>query len=162
MRATIENLVREACDAGRGVEKTASSVVKNDVGKLVEYLEKAAALPYEPDAREAIAGLMKLASKTIESETVELQKMKDEVAYLTKVATIRSMIDGMIEIGLINQSDVFEKSSELIKKDDRGLEIVKEAMHLAGSRAKNIFDDASEDSGVGAPGKKREMFEGCF
>ena len=154
MRLIIENLVREACDAGRGVEKTASPVEHNDIGKLAEYLEKAAALPYESSTREAIAGLMKLAS-------TELQKMKDEVAYLTKVATIRSMIDDMVEIGLISKSDVFEKSAELIKKDERGLEIVKEAMHLAGSKARNIFD-ASEDSSGSGPAQKREMFEGCF
>ena len=161
MKVTIESLVQEACNYGRETEKVANVAIPNETEKLIGCLEKVASLPCAPEAHSNVCELIKVASDTLRSSVSELQKMKDEVARLTKTATIRSMIDGMLELGIIDRPAVFEKAAELMKKDERGLEIVKAAMDMGTATSKNIFDASAEDNmtKTASSSEKRGIFD---
>lgn len=134
---TVEGLIREAYK----LEKTAS--VKPEptsaerMKKLASSLEKVASLPYNAEAYEAVCGIMKIASQVI-NEAV------DKVEELSKVSEVRGIIDEMLDRGLISKDDIQEKTSALLKKNERELEITKEAMSMTKTSGAFMIDGADQ------------------
>lgn len=138
---TVESLIREAYK----LEKTASKAENTSIGqmkKIATSLEKISSLPYKAEAYEAICGIMKIASQVIEEAVGKVEE-------LNKVSEVRGMIDEMLDRGLISKDDIQEKTSALLKKNERELEITKEAMAMTKSASMSVFDNSPDGAGSG-------------
>jgi hypothetical protein len=159
---TVEQLIRQAAglDEVGAVEKTASTKLDLDEAKKISSgLMKIASLPYKADVYNSVKEVMKIAADSINSLLSEIEEKQSELSHLTKVAEIREIIDSMIERGLIEKTDIQEKTAELLKKDHRDLEIVKEAIALGSVTSKNIFFEQGEKV-AGDTSSKRSIFDG--
>jgi len=151
----------EFIDHDRSVEKTASKVLSlDDVRKASDSLEKLAALPYKPEAYEATQGIMKLASEILDEAAKSLEDANKRVSDLEKFAEIHSIIDEMLEGGMLDKSEARDKIAELLQKEN--LEVVKQAMTMIkGKKSGNMFFD-SEDGDTSSGHEKRGMFDGVI
>jgi len=143
----VEDLIRESIDSVKGEsEKTSSdaSFDSEDIKKISGYLIKCASYAYNPESYKATCGIMKIAGESMSKAIDEIEKIANKVNQLEKASKVRGIIDDMREKELIDDYDTQEKVAELLKKDDRELEIVKEAMKMAGQSQKNIFFQESE------------------
>ncbi len=124
-------------------------------------LQKVASLPYSPDVYTSVQEMMKLASKCLQESVNEIERLQARSAHLEKVAKVRSVIDEMFELGLIEADDVEQKIAELMKKDERGIEIVKTAMGLVKSRPNgNVFFEFDKNASESEQrAEKRGMFD---
>lgn len=148
MAKTVEELIRESIGESEAV-KTASDksdkLDKSKTKKIATGLKKCASLPYKEDAYNAVCEIMKMASTSLDTALNELGTVDEKIKKLEKVAEIRQIIDDLIEAGVINKEDIFNKTAELIKKSDKELEIIKEAVKI-NSGSQNIFFEKSAEA----------------
>ena len=160
---TIESLIKEAYrDFSGGTEKVASGKVLNidEARKMSTSLLKVASLPYNEGAYDAVCGIMKLAGDVLSNVIDELQINKDRTRGLEKISAVRELIDEMLDMNLIDKFDVIEKTAALLKKDERELSIVKEAMLMAANpTGKNIFDDNETEKVASVNNGKKGIFD---
>lgn len=146
---TIERLIKEAYFK----EEAAKPVPTNDLQKIAKVLNTASSMPYRPETYEAACGIMKIASQAFD----ELLKKSSE---LEKMSEVRSILDDMLDRGLISKEDVQVKTSALMKKNENELEVVREAIKLASAGGNGLFD--SEPGTVGTSTSPKSMFEGII
>lgn len=143
---TIETLIKEAYFK----DEAAKPVPASDMQKIAKVLNTASALPYRPETYEAACGIMKIASQAFDS-------LLEKNSKLEKLSAVRDLIDDMFERGLIAKDDIQEKTAALIKKNDKELEVVREAIKLA-SNTNGLFD--SDPGTVGtSTSQSRSMFD---
>lgn len=140
---TIEGLIKEAYFPNEETVKSDS-----DFEKIAKALNTASSIPYQPHTYEAACGIMKIASQAFEGL---LKKNQD----LEKLSAVRDILDDMIDRGMISKEDVHTKTAALMKKNDRELEVFKEAVKLASVKTGNIFE--SETSTIST--NQKSMFE---
>lgn len=165
MLTTVEKLIRDAVSELEVTEKVASSAFsKPEAEKVSQGLAKVAGFKYaaikdrvviDEKAYNSTCEIMKIASGVIDETVAEIDKVNERVKSLEKVAEIRGMIDELLDTGQIDRSEVQEKTAEFLKKDEREIEIVKEAMNLISKGAKNFFESDDADGAL----EKRGMFD---
>ena len=141
-------------------EKTAApeAIDLEDVRTASESLSKLASLPYNDAAYEATQGVMKVASDILAEAAQTIEVSNKRVGDLEKFAEIHSIIDEMIEGGMIDKGDVREKVAELLEKED--LDVVKKAMAMVQGKGKSQDIFFHFDDGDGSEGhEKRGMFD---
>jgi len=144
-------------------EKTASeSYTPDEAKKISEGLAKVASLPCKEDVYTSVQEMMKIASDCLAYTTETLNSVQERNVGLEKSAQVRLILDDLINSGLVSDDDVEEKVAALMKKDENGLEIVKEAIKLAhsGEGENMIFEKAAGESA--SSGKKTGMFDGIL
>jgi ribosomal protein S20 len=103
---------------------------------------------------------MKIASGSLKSALNIIEEQNKKIDNLEKVSEVRGVIDTMIEKGIVDENSAQEKVAELLQKDKKQIEIVKEAVNLSGSSSNNIFFD-NDNSPADLSGEK-EMFGGVI
>jgi len=148
----------------QATEKVASvSYTTEEARKISEGLAKVASFPCKEDVYASVQEMMKIASECLACTTETLNSVQERNSGLEKAAQVRLILDGLISSGLVSdEADAEEKIAELMKKDERGLEIVKEAMKIAqsGEGENLIFEKAANETAE--PGKKAGMFDGVL
>ena len=146
----IERLIKEAYFK----DEPAKPSAPGDFQKIAKVLNTASSLPYKPETYEAACGIMKIASQAFE----ELVKKASE---LEKLSEVREIIDDMLDRGLISREDIQEKTSAFMKKNNNELEVVKEAIKIAGANlnTNNLFDS---DPGPVGTSTSKSMFDGII
>ena len=135
----IGRLILDAVNQnGSSVEKKAFD--PSEARNVSSGLQKVASLPYRPDVYTSVQEMMKLASKCLQESVREIERLQARSAHLEKVAKVRSVIDEMMELGLIEPEEFEDKIAELMKKDEREFEIIKTAMGFVKSKPNgNVF-----------------------
>ena len=129
--------------------------------KISEGLAKIASLPYNEEAYRSVQEMMKTASKCIGELTKSIESINSRNSDLEKAADVRSMLDGMIDLGAVDEFSVQEKVAELMSKDSRQIEIIKEAMNLLkDGKEGNVFFEIDKTAGISD--NKKGMFDGVI
>ena len=130
-----------------------------EITKISQGLEKVASLPHNPDTYPYLMGMLKVASKCINSMSTELSQVKESVNQLEKKAEVRAIIEDMVNHGMTDEFDVEEKVAKLLSKDVQQINTIKEAIKLSASiRHGNLFDDFEK----GTASSKQGMFDGLL
>jgi len=158
---TIGRVIMEFINHDHSVEKTASVKMFDleEAQKTSASLEKLASLPYKQEAYEATQGIMKIASEIMSEAARAIESSNKRISDLEKFAEIHSIIDEMIEDGMIDKGDTREKIAELLQKKD--LDVVKQAMEMIKGKSGNIFFE-TEDTNTSGGHEKRGMFDGVI
>ena len=108
---------------------------------VVDSLDKLAGLNFSSEKSiVAVKGILKIASATLSGLIEKNQSME-------KSAQIRSLIDDMVEKGLVDSDSVEEKIAELMEKNSEELSIVKEATKMIiQSNGAGLFEKISSAS----------------
>lgn len=148
----VGNIILEKIAEDITSTKTASEVV--EPSKMAVSLDKLASCEIKTKGgAEAATAIMKYASNAISGL---IKKNED----LIKAASVRVLIDTMVEKGVIDADSVEEKVAELIIKSPKELEIVKEATSmLIQSNSSTLFEKEAEPLGPEGP---KEMFNDIF
>jgi len=145
-------------------EKTASeSYTTEEAKKISDGLAKVASFPCNEEVYTSVQEMMKIASECLAYTTETLNSAQERNAGLEKAAQVRLILDNLIHSGLVSDdSDVEEKIAELMKKDENGLEIVKEAIKIAqnGEGESMIFDKVANEQHPSS--EKKGMFDGVL
>ena len=145
---TIEGLIKEAYFK----EQAPVVAPADEMQKIATALNRVASLPYNEAAHDAVCGVLKIAAAAFDKLVVKTSEME-------KVSEVRGIIDEMLDRGMISKEDINVKTSALLKKNNHELEIVKEAMELAGSNlSAGVFDSGP----VSMSNEKREIFQEVF
>jgi hypothetical protein len=169
-RTCSKNMVFKTTDIGRlileAVSSNQSTTVKtssvsyshDDAIKIAQGLSKVASFPYKEEAYQSTKEMMKIASQCIESMVHNLEESQARVQELEKAASVRNLLDDMLNAGMTDDSDVHEKIAELSKKTPRELEVIKEAIKLAAhGKGMRFFEEAKDSDGSSMV--KRGMFD---
>ena len=129
-------------------EKTASHAFGCSVDSVLENLEKVAS-----QKNNAYGQMLKIAAGTIR----DLNQKKET---LEKSVKVREMLDEMVNQGMLEESEVEKKASDLMEKTSSELENYEEAIKLA-SKAKsgNMFEDVSAGENMFSSPGRGKMFE---
>jgi len=140
-------------------EKQCKQPFTGEAVKISEGLAKIASLPYNEEAYLSVQEMMKTASKCIDGLSKSLESVNGRNSDLEKAADVRSMIDGMIDLGAVDEFSVQEKVAELMSKDGNQIEIIKQAMNLLkDGKEGNVFFEVEKTAGVST--EKKGMFDG--
>jgi len=145
-------------------EKIASEkYTTEDAMKISDGLAKVASYPCNENVYTSVQEIMKIASECLAITTETLNSVKERNAGLEKAAQVRLILDDLIGSGLISQDiDAEEKIAELMGKDEKGLEVIKEAIKIAqsGEGESMIFDKVANEQP--SHSGKRGMFDGIL
>jgi hypothetical protein len=145
------------------MEKSAGKKVRVDPQEAVRIangLAKVASYEYNPQAYHSLQEMMKMASDCILNLKTAFEESMEKQAQLEKAADIRVMVEDMALQGLMGEHEIHEKVAELMNQSKERLEIVKEAIKLAGSgKSVNIFFNEDQAMSKTASGSKRGMFD---
>jgi hypothetical protein len=160
---TVGRVILEFINQDHSTEKTASTEALDleDVRQASDSLKKLASLPYHDDAYEATQGIMKVASEILLEAAQNIEESNKRVADLEKFAEIHSIIDEMIDGGIIDKGDIRDKVAELLENEDLG--VVKQAMAMVKGRGRvgSFFSDSDDGDEAGGH-EKRGMFDGVI
>lgn len=165
---SIGRMILDSISSGSpAIQKTASvnKYTSEEATRISQGLTKIATLPYKAEAFQSTQEMMKIAAECLGALVQKLESTTQQVANFEKAASVRVLIDTMVDNGLIDKDDVQEKVAELVQKSDRELEIVKEAIKLASrrDRAGGIFEfDKTASDGPVKSDDKRGMFDGVL
>lgn len=157
----IEELIKQSSEDILSHNKKASynsSFDNDEANKVSEYLLKLSSYPYKENTYDATKNIMKIASDSLKGALESIQEKNKKIGELEKVSEVRNVVDLMVEKGIVNEYNAHEKVSELVQKNEKELEIVKEAINLSDSSSNNIFFD--KDSSGSDTSVKRTMFDG--
>ena len=156
----IGQLILDVIHDGK-LTKTASSGYNVGEAKRVSCeLTKVASLPIQAEAYQSIQGMLKVASKCITDLCGVIEESKSQSSMLEKTAEVRCLIDQMIDEGVINPGYAQEKIAELMSKDAKQLEIIKEAMKMVSKNDGNVFFETDKTASM--PSGKDGMFDGVI
>jgi hypothetical protein len=158
----IGRMILDFISSKNSTEKIASNIDLNEAKKISEGLFKIASYPYNKNVYGSIQEIMKIASKCISSLLQTLQTSNLQVVELEKSAEIRCLLSDMIKNGLVSNNNLEEKIAELMKKDDKNLLILKEAIKLANNKESEslIFE---QNTNEGSKSRiKRGIFDGIL
>ena len=152
----LERLIRDAYSDV--FAKTASKNVDAvEVKKVSQSLMKLSGLQYKPEVYEAICGIIKIASETIDNLYAAFESERTKINEMEKTSQVRELIDEMIESGIVSKDEAQEKVAILLKKSDKQLEVVREAMKLASNGLMSSFD--SDPASPSIQQNKQGMFD---
>jgi hypothetical protein len=157
-RLILENLVSDE----PSVKTAEVKFVPEDAVKISTGLIKIASLPYKEDVYKSVQEIMKIAAECLRGLCTSLESVQAEKEHLEKVAHVRSLIDSMVDYGMVDEADVDEKIASLVKKTPHELEIIKEAMNLSGRNGgKGVFFEIEKtsDDHQAKSSEKRDMFD---
>jgi hypothetical protein len=148
-------------------EKTASVASQNaydlaEAKKISDGLTKVASYEYTPGVYGNVQEIMKIAARCIQSLCTALESDKQRIGTLEKTAEVRAILDDMVNFGFVGNEGVGEKVAELLKKSEKDLEIIKEAMKLSvkGKEGGNMFFELEKDAGLGSStSEKKGIFD---
>lgn len=138
------------------VEKTASEEFSSDEAKKISTgLTKIASLPCNEEVYSSVQEIMKIAAECIINVSETLKSVKERNGGLEKAAEVRCLLDEMIHTGLIDESSIEEKVAELMQKEKRDLDIIKEATKIAhsGKGESLIFQKVANEQPADKTGK---------
>lgn len=157
----IGELILKHLASGDSTEKIASEKYSSEeAAKISVGLAKIASYPCNEEVYGSVQEIMKTAADCINSVAETLKSVQERNSGLEKAAEVRVLLDGMITSGVVDEINLEEKIAELMKKDQNGLEVVKEAVKLAHGKGESlIFDKVANET---SPGKedKGGMFAG--
>jgi hypothetical protein len=155
----ISRLILEQIQTEKTAEKKpAGKVCVEDARRISKGLFKVAGLPYKEKVFHSVQEMMKIASKYMEDLVISLESVRKRNSDLEKVAEVRAIMDDMLKIGQVDQYSVEEKVAELMKKDQKELEIIKEAMKMIeNGKDGNVFFELEKEAS--ASGGKKGMFD---
>lgn len=159
----IGRLILEAIAGGESTEKTASKTFDTtEANRIAEGLAKVASYPYKEGVYGSVQEIMKIASTCIGDAIETLKSVQARNEDLEKAAEVRSIIEDMVHAGIVDEDSLEEKVAELIAKDNRQLEIVKEAVRLTkGGKGGNVFFEV-EKTASSSSSEKVGMFDGVI
>jgi len=144
------------------MEKSAGNKIKIDpqeVTKIADGLEKVSSYEYNAQVYQNVQEMMKMASACIRNLKSAFENSLEKQAQLEKAAEVRLIVEDMALQGFLGEHEVQEKVAELINQSKERLEIVKEAIKLAGSgKSTNIFFN-DEPSTSKTASMKRGIFD---
>lgn len=117
---TIGNIILEGLAE---FEKVASPDRLSEATRISDGLEKIASVDLGARNEHSLKEVIKTASDCIRGLVGEVHGMK-------KAAQVEEVVSSMIENGLVGPFSYVEKVAELMRKDDRELSIIKEAVSL--------------------------------
>ena len=145
-------------------EKTASeSYTAEEAKKISDGLAKVASFPCNEKVYTSVQEIMKIASDCLAYVTESLNSVNERNSGLEKAAQVRLILDDLIHSGLVSdECDAEEKIAELMKKDEKGLEVIKEAIKIAqsGEGESMIFDKVANE--LPSSSGKKGMFDGVL
>ncbi len=133
----------------------------SEANRISLGLDKVASLPYSSETYSSLIGMIKIASNCINSMSGELEAAKGKVEDFEKKASVRIIMDDLIENGLEDEFSVEDKVAELLEKSDDELVIVKEASQLAIKMSHGSLFDGFDKS-ASQTNKQKEIFQGIL
>ena len=116
---------------------------------ISDGLEKIASFSLNETTEVSVKEIMKIASGCIKGLVSKIDEMN-------KVATVTSLAESMMDKGMIDNASLRDKVAELMKKDDREISIIKEAVNLFNDKSFSLFE---KQASAPAPLKqKKGMF----
>ena len=166
-------MILKDTNIGRLILEHSNSVIKtaelkndstpniDDAKKISDGLAKIASIPYSEKSYSSVQEIMKIASQCIGKLLSSLESTKVKASEFEKAAEVRVLLDDMINSGSVDEFNIHEKIAELMKKDERDLDIIKEATKMVkGGREGNIFFEIEKDAEI-LP-EKKGMFSGIL
>jgi len=162
-KTNIGRLILESVTPREPTVKTAS--LKYDVDatvKISEGLIKIASIPYKEEVYGNVQEMLKIAAECMKEVSASLHDSQVKNTDFEKAAEVRILLDDMIENGLVSEEDFEEKIAELLKKDEKDLSIIKEAVKISQNKEGcNVFFEKSAENEGGST-EKRGMFDGVL
>jgi len=158
----IGRLILESVMGGATEKRASKRVDVSELRKVSSGLTKVAALPYKEDVYRSVQELVKTAAEYLDEAAFELEDSLKRQAELEKSMEMRSLLDDMINYGIVDPNEVEEKVAELSKKSKNEIEVVKTAVDLV-KNSKNgmsLFELTKSASSTKA--EKRGMFDGIL
>jgi len=166
-------MILKDTNIGRLILEHSNSVIKtaelknnsthniDDAKKISNGLAKIASSPYSEKSYSSVQEIMKIASQCISDLVNSLESTRIKASEFEKAAEVRVLLDDMINSGSVDEFNIHEKVAELMEKDERQLDIIKEAAKMVkGGKDGNIFFEIEKDAAT-LP-IKREMFSGVL
>jgi len=161
----IGRLILESISQNQATKTASAKLDIDEARKVSDGLVKIASYPYKESVYQSVREIMKIASSIIDEAGNEIENIRARNSDLEKAAEVRTMVDDMINYGLIDDGStkaVQEKIAELLKKDRPELEIVKKAMEMVkGSKSNSTFFD-KEAQIQSAGDRRRSIFDGVL
>lgn len=158
-KTNIGRLILESVMDGATEKKASKAVDVSELRKVSSGLTKVAALPYKEDVYRSVQDLVKTAAEYLDDAANELESSLARQAELEKSLEMRSLLDDMINYGILDPEEVGDKLAELSKKDLKEIEIVKTAVEMIKKgKSGNALFDMSKTASPEKTGK-RGMFD---
>jgi hypothetical protein len=130
--------------------KLASPADQRDEALYIsDGLEKIASFSLNETTEMSVKEIMKIASGCIKG-------LVSKIDGMNKTATVTSLAKSMLDKGMIDNASLQDKVAELMKKDDREISIIKEAISLVDDKSFSLFEKQASVSG--STNQKRGMF----
>ena len=156
----IGRLILESVSIGATEKRASKKADVSEIRKVSGSLEKVAGLPYKEEVYHSVQELVKVAAEYLNDSANELEAVTTRQAELEKAMEMRSILDDMIQYGILDPENAEEKVAELSKKSTNEIEIVKVAVEMikSGKNGMALFEmDKAASSGKA---EKRGMFDG--
>ena len=130
-------MILKDTNIGRLILEHSNSVIKtaelkntsepniDDAKKISGGLAKIASIPYSEKSYSSVQEIMKIASQCIGELANSLESVKIKSSELEKAAEVRILLDDMINSGTVDEFNIHEKVAELMKKNEKQLDIIK-------------------------------------
>lgn len=120
--------------------KSASSIDHLEEAVYIsDGLNKIASFSLNESTEISVKEIMKIASGCIKDLVKVVKEMQKE-------ASVKSLTKLMLDKGMINSNSFQEKVSELMKKDNNELSIIKETVDLYGGKSFSLFEKQASSS----------------
>lgn len=106
---------------------------------ISDGLEKVASFSLNETTEVSVKEIMKIASTCIKGLVTKISEMNKE-------ASVTSLAESMLEKGMID--NVHDKVAELMKKDERELSIIKEAINLFNDKSFSLFEKQASSPAI--------------
>ena len=124
-------------------------IASSQLGEAIHIsdgLEKIASFSLNETTEVSVKEIMKIASTCIKG-------LVTKIAEMDKEAAVTSLAKSMLEKGMIDNASLRDKVAELMKKDERELSIIKEAINMFNDKSFSLFEkQASSTIKTSKPG----------
>jgi hypothetical protein len=104
-----------------------------DAMHISDGLEKVASFSLNESNESSVREMIKTASSCIKD-------LVDVIRNMNKEASVKLLVESMIDRGVVDSKLFQEKVAELMKKDERELSIIKEATQLYNKKSFSLFE----------------------
>ena len=156
-KTNIGRLILESVMDGATEKKASKRIDVAELRKVSGGLIKIAGLPYKESVYHSVQELVKTAAEYLDDAASELETSLSRQSELEKAMEMRSLLDDMVNYGIVDPEEIEDKVAELSKKSVREFEIIKTAVDLVKNGKNNLFEvtkTASNEKSV-----KRGMFD---
>lgn len=157
---SIEKLILRATGTDEATKVASSKPDTAYAKKVSDGLQKVASYQYKESTYDAVCGIMKIAANLLDSVSDSYIESESRANELEKVSSIRSIVDDMMDDGLIDKYSAHEKIAELSSKSDDELNIVREAVKLVGDTSGSELFESDKTASLTVPtNSKKGMFD---